>query len=220
MIDAAIVNEFSKWLAATPLSHTIQTTGWIIPTLQTIHILSVAVLFSSAILVDLRIWRVLQRDALPSGRGASDLPLIWPVVLILLVTGSLLIIGEPRRSLLNTTFYLKMALLAAALALTGLLQWSLSSAPGFWDKDQGAPHCRAVCGDRLDPGLVRRHLRRPLHRLHAGRMMLQLQGLISYLENSALADNIRENDLLFPLIKSVHVLSICLVVGSILVVDL
>ena len=43
---------------------------------------------------------------------------------------------------------------------------------------------------------------------------------IAYFENSALADNIRENDLLFPLIKSVHVLSICLVVGSILVVDL
>ena len=44
--------------------------------------------------------------------------------------------------------------------------------------------------------------------------------LISYFENSALADNIRENDLLFPLIESVHVLAICLVVGSILVVDL
>jgi hypothetical protein len=43
---------------------------------------------------------------------------------------------------------------------------------------------------------------------------------ISYLENSSLADNIRENDLLFPLIESVHVLAICLVVGSILVVDL
>ena len=29
-------------------------------------------------------------------------------------------------------------------------------------------------------------------------MMLQPQDLISYLEDSALADNIRENDLLFP----------------------
>jgi hypothetical protein len=47
-----------------------------------------------------------------------------------------------------------------------------------------------------------------------------LQALISYFEDSALADNIRENDLLFPLIESVHVLSICLVVGSILMVDL
>jgi hypothetical protein len=47
-----------------------------------------------------------------------------------------------------------------------------------------------------------------------------LYALISYFEDSALADNIRENDLLFPLIESVHVLSICLVVGSILAVDL
>ena len=36
--------------------------------------------------------------------------------------------------------------------------------------------------------------------------MLQFQELISYFENSTLADNIRENDVLFPLShKSVHV---------------
>jgi hypothetical protein len=51
-------------------------------------------------------------------------------------------------------------------------------------------------------------------------MMQQLQDFISYFENSGLGDNIRENDLLFPFIESVHVVSICLVVGSILVVDL
>ena len=51
-------------------------------------------------------------------------------------------------------------------------------------------------------------------------MMLKFWDLVSYVEDSALADNIRENDLLFPLIESVHVLSICLVVGSILAVDL
>jgi hypothetical protein len=30
-----------------------------------------------------------------------------------------------------------MALLALALLLTGGLQWSLASAPKFWDKDRG-----------------------------------------------------------------------------------
>ncbi|HXX03828.1 MAG TPA: DUF6644 family protein [Xanthobacteraceae bacterium] len=50
--------------------------------------------------------------------------------------------------------------------------------------------------------------------------MPRLADLIAPLESSGLADSIRENDLLFPLIESVHVLSICLVVGSILVVDL
>jgi hypothetical protein len=132
-----LLRDLSKWLAATPLSHTIQTTGWIIPTLQTIHILSVAVLFSSAILVDLRFWRALQRDSPLADVARRFLPAIWPVLLILLITGSLLIIGEPRRSLLNTTFYLKMALLAVAVVLTLALQWSLRAAPEFWEADRG-----------------------------------------------------------------------------------
>ena len=50
--------------------------------------------------------------------------------------------------------------------------------------------------------------------------MPQFADLISYLETSTLADSIRENDLLFPMIESVHVVAICLVVGSILAVDL
>lgn len=50
--------------------------------------------------------------------------------------------------------------------------------------------------------------------------MPRFEDLISYFESSSLADNIRENDILFPLVESVHVLAICLVVGSILVVDL
>jgi len=135
MIDA--LSELSKWLAATPLSHTIQTTSWIIPTIQIIHILGVAVLFSSAVLVDLRIWRLLERDMPLAQIARRFLPPIWPVLLILLITGSLLIVGEPRRSLLNSTFYLKMALLAVAIMLTAGLQRSISSSPNSWDKDRG-----------------------------------------------------------------------------------
>jgi hypothetical protein len=135
-MDTAL-SEFSKWLATTPLSHVIQTTKWVIPALQTIHILSVAVVFSSAVLVDLRLWRLLNRDVPLPEMASRFLPTIWPVLLVLVITGSLLIIGEPRRSLLNSTFYLKMALLAVAIVLTALLQWSLSSSPNFWDKDRG-----------------------------------------------------------------------------------
>ncbi len=136
MIDVAL-SELSKWLAATPLSHIIQTTSWFIPTIQIIHILGVAVLFSSAVLVDLRIWRLLERDIPLAQVARRFLPPIWPVLLILLITGSLLIVGEPRRSLLNSTFYLKMALLAVAIMLTAGLQRSISSSPNSWDKDRG-----------------------------------------------------------------------------------
>jgi hypothetical protein len=136
MIEVAL-RDFSRWLAATPLSHAIQTNGWVIPTLQTIHILAVAVVFSSAILVNLRLWRLLQRDVPLSDIARRFLPVIWPVLLILLLTGSLLIIGEPRRALLNTTFYFKMTLLVIALVLTVGLQWSLWAAPEFWEINRG-----------------------------------------------------------------------------------
>jgi hypothetical protein len=124
---------FSKWLAATSLSHTIQTVTWIIPTLQTIHILCVATVFSSAVLVDLRIFRLFERDEPLREVARRFLPPIWPVLLILLVTGSLLIIGEPRRSLVNTTFYLKMALLLVALVLTATLQRMVLASPGVFE---------------------------------------------------------------------------------------
>jgi hypothetical protein len=50
--------------------------------------------------------------------------------------------------------------------------------------------------------------------------MGMLQEVLAYLEQSAWADSIRENELLFPLLESVHVLAICLVIGTVLALDL
>jgi len=50
--------------------------------------------------------------------------------------------------------------------------------------------------------------------------MDSLYEVISLAENSSLADAIREDDVLFPLIETAHVLAICLVVGSISILDM
>ena len=133
----AFLSELSKWLAATSLSHTIQTAGWIIPTLQTIHILCVAVVFASAMLVDFRMFRLFEREVPLPQVMRRFLPAIWPVLVILLLTGSLLIIAEPRRSLVNSTFQLKMLLLVIAIVLTATLQRGTASSPAFWEQDRG-----------------------------------------------------------------------------------
>ena len=129
----ALLTGFSKWLAATSLSHTLQTVTWVIPALQSIHILCVAIAFSSAVLVDLRLFRLFERDQPLRDVARRFLPPIWPVLVVLLITGSLLIIGEPRRSLVNSTFYLKMALLLVAILLTATLQRAILVSPGFLD---------------------------------------------------------------------------------------
>jgi hypothetical protein len=146
----ALLIAFSKWLATTPLSRTILEAGWIIPTLQVIHILCVAVVFSSAVLVNFRIFGIFERDEPLREVSRRFLPWIWPVLVILLVTGSLLIIAEPRRSLVNPTFYIKMALLLAAILITAGLQASLAASPasGKTDPWQNNP-ARRLAGRAL-----------------------------------------------------------------------
>ena len=134
--------DFSNWLAGTLLSHAIQATGWVIPTLQTMHIVGVGLLFTSAVLVDLRVLRLLQREIRLEAVVHRFLPVIWPLLIFLLVTGSLLIVAEPRRSLLNATFLLKMALLALAIVLTVVLQSLIASS----QTAQGSDRARIVRG--------------------------------------------------------------------------
>lgn len=113
--------QFSDWLAATGLSQLIQTTPSAIPSLQTLHILALAVLFAAALVVALRFF----------GRGLAAEPLhalarrfvriIWLLIVALALTGALLIIAEPHRTLGNAMFYAKMTMLLLAIILTAWL---------------------------------------------------------------------------------------------------
>jgi hypothetical protein len=110
--------EFSDWLSATPISQYIQVTEGLIPSLQTIHIVCVAVTFTAALMVDLRVLGTGLRSE--SLRAVSDrfIPSIWVCIVILLVTGALLIVAEPARTLSNPSFYLKLTALFFAILVT------------------------------------------------------------------------------------------------------
>jgi hypothetical protein len=116
------LNEFCVWLDRTPASQIVQTKAWIVPTVQTIHILAIAVVMSSALMIDLRLIGIVGRDQPIERVSTRFFPLIWWVVLVLLITGIIMIVGEPARSLQNPIFQLKMALLIVALVVTYVLQ--------------------------------------------------------------------------------------------------
>ena len=81
---------FSDWLAATPLSMQIKTVEWIIPTVQTIHILSISIVMSSAAMVDLRVLGVLSRGQPLADVAHRFVPWIWWTLIVLLLSGSTL----------------------------------------------------------------------------------------------------------------------------------
>lgn len=153
------MQEFIDWLYATPVSTTIREVTWIIPAVQTIHIIALSLLFGSALFAQLRIAGVFARDTpLPDVLGRY-LPWIWRCLAVLLATGMVMIVGEPDRVMLNLIFWTKMGLVAAmalvvrvlfvpasrpvgqggaALAVSplvawlGLLAWVLIIACGRW----------------------------------------------------------------------------------------
>jgi hypothetical protein len=132
----------SEWLATTSLSLTIQNVTWIIPAVQTIHILCVAAVFSSVLMVDLRLLGITQRSLSLPQVTRRFLAWLWLFLVILLVTGSLLIIGEPERSLLNPAFFWKMAMLFTVIVLTLVIARPLRADATFWEASAG----RAIAG--------------------------------------------------------------------------
>ena len=116
------LNQICQWIDQTAFSQSIQAAGWVVPTVQTIHILAIAVVASSALMIDLRLMGVFWANRPMQTVTARFLPLVWWPLLVLLATGLIMIIAEPARSLKNPAFQLKMLLLIGALTVTWLFQ--------------------------------------------------------------------------------------------------
>jgi hypothetical protein len=116
-----MLEHFATWLAATPLSTFVADQAWVVPTVQTVHILAIAVVMASVLILNLRVLGLVS-----SGQSIAALSkrFIAPAgvsILVLAATGFLMIAGEPTRAIFRYVFWAKMALLLAAIAITTVL---------------------------------------------------------------------------------------------------
>ena len=109
----------SDWLAQTGLSLALTETTWAVPLLQSIHILSVAVVFSSVMMLDLQLAGIVGRQQPLRSNVLRFYPWIWCGLVVLIITGFFQIMAEPARELLNWIFWTKMTLVVAAALVTG-----------------------------------------------------------------------------------------------------
>ena len=114
----AMLDEFNTWLGATPASLVIQKVFWIIPTVQTVHIWASSAVLAAMAMFDLRrLGWVGTRHSVAS-LSRRFMPWLWGSLLVLAITGSILIVGEPRRALGSVSFLIKMCMLAAVISVT------------------------------------------------------------------------------------------------------
>ena len=116
------MERLSAWLDGASLHEAaLNQSGWLVPGTQTVHILAIAALFGSGLVIALRLAGFAGTEWSPARWSKRLSGWIAGALLVLLFTGSILVLVEPERALLNFNFQLKMGLVAVAALLSWLL---------------------------------------------------------------------------------------------------
>ena len=90
---------FALWLSSTPPSVFIQEhNAWTIPTMQSVHIVGIALVMGSALMLQLRILGWAGRDQTLQQAVRRFGPWLSASLWLMLATGALMIVGQPRVS--------------------------------------------------------------------------------------------------------------------------
>jgi hypothetical protein len=120
------LKQFAEWLSTTFLSVFIQShSSWIIPTIQSIHIIGVGVVLGSVLMINLRILGWAGMDQTLRQTTSRFGPWLTGALCLLLATGILMVVGEPVRELMTFSFWLKMFLVAAGTLIAAIFQITL-----------------------------------------------------------------------------------------------
>jgi hypothetical protein len=131
--------QFALQLQATPVSEFIAKNQYVIPLLQVIHILALSMLFTAFIMINARLFMMAGKSRTLAQTLRRFLPWVWWSLLVLLITGVLMAVGEPPRDLTNPAFWTKMVFVPVAALLTLAFQTSANRNIVAWDTPRGGP---------------------------------------------------------------------------------
>lgn len=139
--------DFAEWLQASPVSVAIQSAGWAIPLLQSIHILMIGVVLVSVMMIALRIFERVRTDQAFEDVWRRFAPWMWAGLAVMALTGLVLIVAEPLRQFASLSFWIKMALLVIGIAGTVVFGRKI----GAVARSTAAPAAVAAPGDGRGP---------------------------------------------------------------------
>jgi hypothetical protein len=129
------MNHFAEWLSATFPSVFIQNhEAWMIPVIQSLHIIGIGTAVGSALMITLRVlgWVGTDQSLVATQRRFG--PWLTGALLLLLASGGLLVIAEPVRELITFSFWLKMACVATLAIVAATFQASVARQGPRWEQ--------------------------------------------------------------------------------------
>jgi len=109
--------ELALWISDTSASMWIVTHFWAIPIIQVIHILAIAASFASILMINARMFNVAGSSSM-ADTANRYIRVLWWALVVLILSGLGMIIGEPVRELINPFFWIKMGLVVFGILIT------------------------------------------------------------------------------------------------------
>jgi len=129
------LNDFAVWLSTTRPSVFLQMHEvWMIPVIQSLHIIGIGVAVGSVLMLSLRVLGWAGMDQTVRETQLRFGPWLTGALCLLLATGGLLVLAEPVRELVTFSFWLKMACVAMLTALAVAFQVSVGRHEQRWEQ--------------------------------------------------------------------------------------
>jgi hypothetical protein len=114
-VEHCLTMEFFVWFENTPLSSWVRESPLVFPTILIVHALGMGSLVGINIFIGMRLLGFVRSISAEMLR--RFLPIVWLGFFASLASGLLLLAAYPAKALTNPIFYLKFALIAAALGV-------------------------------------------------------------------------------------------------------
>ncbi|MEO8315154.1 MAG: hypothetical protein ABI645_10190 [Pseudomonadota bacterium] len=121
---------FANAIQSTSLSTVLKDHSWVVPCMQSVHIIMVGVVFVSILMISARVLGWLRADEPLQRVWNRFSPFLWAGLAVMAATGAVLTIAEPVRELMTLSFRLKMILLVVCITSAVFFGRSARSAVG------------------------------------------------------------------------------------------
>lgn len=136
-------------LQSAALGEAIRSVEWLVPLLQSIHIVMIGVVFVSVLAIALRVLGWLRADEPVAAVWRRFAPFMWGGIVTMAVTGILLTLSEPLRQLMTLSYRFKMLLLVVGIVSALVFARRIRSLARAGDASPGSPGAPFPASTRL-----------------------------------------------------------------------
>jgi uncharacterized membrane protein len=136
--------DICTWLENSSLAVAIAESEWLFPTIETVHVLSLTMVFGSIAMLDLRLLGLASRTSGVRQLSEEILPWTWTAFVIAAISGALMFISAATKYFDNIPFRIKILLLALAGLNMAVFQMTGYRSVAAWNDDVKTPRVARI----------------------------------------------------------------------------